>query len=115
MKKMLKKEKCEIDGCDITDPAMLHIHHIVGRKQINTSNDPFNCVVLCSNHHNLLHNSGRLKIIGVYPSTSRYGRKLIYILDGKPNIEGITEPYIQHKARQSRLDYLYEEEKEQTK
>ena len=104
----LHKEFCEIDGCDVTDPAMLHIHHIVGRKETNTNNHPLNCAILCSNHHNLLHNTDRLKIIGVYPSTNRYGRQLIYILDGKPNIEGITENYFKYQPKQSKLDYLYD-------
>lgn len=105
----LHKEFCEIEGCDVTDPDQLHWHHIRERTEIDTSNNPFNIAVICANHHELAH-SGRLKIIGVYPSTGRYGRMLIYTLDGKPNIEGITEPLFQHKPKQSKLDYLYEEE-----
>lgn len=105
----LHKQFCEVEGCGVTDPNQLHWHHIKERTEIDTSNNPFNIAILCANCHALVH-SGRLKIIGVYPSTGRYGRMLIYILDGKPNIEGITEPLFQHKPKQSKLDYLYEEE-----
>lgn len=110
----LHKEFCEIEGCEITDPDQLHWHHIVEKTEINTSNNPFNIAILCANHHEITH-SDRLKIIGIYPSTNRHGRKLVYILDGKPNIEGITEPYFRHQPKHSSLDHLYEKEKEKTK
>ena len=107
MHKKLEKVQCEIEGCDVVDPAMLHMHHIVERTEINTSNNYYNLTVLCSNHHNLLHNTNRLKIIGVYPSTAKNGRTLIYELDGKSNVPGITEPYFKHSPKQSKV-YLDE-------
>ncbi|KKN18079.1 hypothetical protein LCGC14_0959380 [marine sediment metagenome] len=102
MKTKLQKTHCEIEGCSITDPAMLHIHHIVERGEIDTCNNPFNLAVLCSNHHNLLHNTNRLKIIGVYPSTAKHGRLLVYELDGKKNID-IDEPYVVHKPKSMKV------------
>lgn len=87
----LHKEFCEIEGCDVTEPAMLHWHHVIGRKEEGTSNDPFNLAVLCANHHNMFHRTDRLKFIGVFPSTTKYGRKLIYILDGVCNCPELLE------------------------
>ena len=105
----LHKEYCEIEGCDVTDPDQIHWHHIVERKIVGTSNDPYNCAIICANHHELCH-SGRLKIIGVYPSTSNHGRKLIYELDGVPNVPGITKPYYTYKAPQIKLHGIKDEE-----
>lgn len=106
MPRRLKKERCEIEGCDITDPALLHAHHIIERTEIDTSNHPFNLAVLCSNHHNMLHHTDRLEIIGVYPSTAKYGRTLIYKIDGKPNVEGIEKPYFIHKPKKTKITHL---------
>lgn len=98
----LHKEFCEIEGCDITDPDQLHWHHIVERTEVNTCNHPFNIAVICANHHELAH-SGRLEIIGVYPSTAKYGRLLVYKIDGVPNVPGIEEPYFKYQNPQTRL------------
>ena len=89
----LIKNKCEIDGCEVTDSKILHLHHIIERTEINTSNHPNNLAILCPNHHSFVH-SGRLKIIGVYPSTKiPNNRTLIYELDGYKNLD-IDTPYI---------------------
>ncbi len=106
----LHKEFCEIEGCDITDSDQLHWHHIIERTEVGTSNHPYNIAVICANHHEIAH-SGRLKIIGVYPSTNKYGRQLIYELDGEPNVPGITEPYFRYSPPQTKL-YLGDEDGE---
>jgi len=98
-KSKLIKNKCEIESCPVTDPKLLHFHHIIERTEINTTNDPFNLAILCANCHGLTH-SGRLKIIGVYPSTQLPNKRtLIYELDGKRNIEGIDKPYVEFKNK----------------
>lgn len=90
----LIKNKCEIESCGVDDSNLLHLHHIIERTEINTTNNPFNLAILCANCHALTH-AGRLKIIGVYPSTKLpNARTLIYELDGKRNIEGIEIPYV---------------------
>lgn len=90
----LIKNKCEVESCNVTDPNLLHFHHIVERSEINTTNHPLNIAILCANCHALTH-SNRLKIIGVYPATvPPNNRVLVYELDGKRNIEGINEPYV---------------------
>jgi len=96
MKCKLQKLKCEIKGCNVTEPALLHFHHIIERKILGTSNHPFNLAIICANHHELTH-EGKLKIIGVYPSTEEQGRTLVYELDGVCNIPGITEAYFKPK------------------
>lgn len=93
VKNKLTRTKCEVDDCNVTDPHLLHVHHIIHRTELDSSNHPFNCCVLCANHHSLTH-SGKLKIIGVFPSTKLGGRQLVYELDGKPNVEGIDGIYI---------------------
>lgn len=103
MKSKLIKNKCEIETCSITDPNLLHFHHIIERTELNTSNHPDNLAILCSNCHTLVH-SGRLKIIGVFPSTKPpNGRTLVYELDGVRNIEGIDEPLIQQKPKSYKI------------
>jgi hypothetical protein len=103
MKIQLVKNKCEIDGCSITDANALHFHHIIERTELNTTNDPFNIAIVCAVHHELIH-SGRLKIIGVYPSTKLPNKRiLIYELDGNRNIEGINEPYIKFKNKSFKI------------
>jgi hypothetical protein len=101
-KEKLHKKFCEIEGCPMTDPAALEHHHIIERTEIGTSNDNFNLAVICANHHSLLH-AGRLKIIGVYPSTKPFGRTLIYELDGKMNISGIDKTYFNHRPSQMKI------------
>lgn len=99
-KNKLIKNKCEIEGCSETEN--LHLHHIIERTEINTTNHVFNLSILCPNHHNHVH-SGRLKIIGVYPSTQLpNGRTLIYELDGKKNID-IGEPYVKFKPKSLKI------------
>ena len=99
MKRKLIKNKCEIESCSVSDPNLLHLHHIIERTELNTTNNNFNLAILCANCHALTH-SGRLKIIGVYPSTRLPNeRTLIYELDGKRNIEGSDDPYIQFKNK----------------
>jgi hypothetical protein len=94
-KSKLIKDKCEIESCNVDDPHLLHFHHIIERTELNTNNNNFNLAILCANCHALTH-SGRLKIIGVYPSTKLPNKRvLIYELDGKKNIEGIETPYVE--------------------
>lgn len=97
----LHKEFCEIEGCD-AEPETLQWHHVIERTQIGTSNDPYNLAVLCGNCHILVH-EGVIEIIGVYPSTSKYGRMLIYKKDGVANVPGIEEPYFVPKLRSMKL------------
>lgn len=98
----LQKNKCEIDGCDITEPEALHFHHIIERTEINTTNHALNIAILCSVHHAFVH-SKKLKIIGVYPSTKLPNcRTLIYELDGKKNID-IDVPYIKFENKSFKL------------
>jgi hypothetical protein len=102
-KSKLIKNKCEIESCNVTDPHLLHLHHIIERTEINTTNDNFNLAILCANCHALTH-AGRLKIIGVYPSTrTPNARTLIYELDGKRNIDGIEIPYVEFKNKSFKL------------
>jgi hypothetical protein len=109
----LHKEFCEIEGCK-AHKETLNWHHIVERTEIDTSNNPYNIAIICSNCHALVH-AGVIEIIGVYPSTNKYGRKLIYKRGGVSNVEGINEPYFKPTPKQSRLDYLYEKEEEKSK
>lgn len=113
LKKKLHKDFCEIEGCLMKDSAALEHHHIIERTEINTSNHIMNLCVLCSNHHSLLH-AGRLKIIGVFPSTGKSGRTLIYELDGKANVPGITESYFKYRPNQMKLPSTVTDKKEQT-
>jgi hypothetical protein len=101
-KNKLIKNKCEIESCLISDPALLELHHIIERTELNTSNNNFNLAILCGNCHALTHTS-RLKIIGVYPSTQLpNGRTLVYELDGKKNID-IDKPYVEFKNKSFKL------------
>ena len=103
IKQKLHKEFCEIESCNVTDSNLIHHHHIIERTEIGTSNDSYNIAIICSNCHNMLHKTNRLKIIGVYPAANKHGRKLIYKLDGIPNVEGITEPYFKFVPKQTRI------------
>lgn len=99
--KNLVLDKCEIEGCNEVDN--LHLHHIIERTEIDTNNHQFNLSILCPNHHSYVH-SGRLKIIGVFPSTQLpNGRTLVYELDGKRNIEGIDKPYVEFKNKSFKI------------
>lgn len=102
-KSKLIKNKCEIETCNVTDPHLLELHHIIERTEINTNNNDFNLAILCGNCHALTH-SGRLKIIGVFPSTQLPNKRtLVYQLDGKPNIDGIVKPYIEFKNKSFKI------------
>jgi len=99
----LIKDKCEIATCNVTDSNLLQLHHIIERTEINTTNHNFNLAILCCNCHALTH-SGRLKIIGVYPSTKLPNKRtLVYELDGKKNVEGIDIPYVQFKNKSFKI------------
>lgn len=99
----LIKNKCEIESCNITDSNLLQLHHIIERTEVNTTNNDFNLAILCANCHGLTH-SGKLKIIGVYPSTKLPNKRtLIYELNGKKNIENINEPYVKFKNKSFKI------------
>lgn len=103
LKKKLIKNKCEIESCDVTAEEALHFHHIIERTEVNTNNHIFNIAILCSVHHAFVH-SGRLKIVGVFPSTKLPNKRtLIYELDGKRNVEGIDTPYVQFKNKSFKI------------
>lgn len=98
MKSKLVKAKCEIETCGVTDPHLLHLHHIIERTEINTTNHDFNLAILCANCHALTH-SGKLKIIGVYPATKLPNKRvLVYELNGVKNVD-IDVPYIEFKNK----------------
>lgn len=100
----LHKLYCEIDDCPETNPHALEHHHIVHRTEINTSNSPWNLAVICANCHAKNH-SGDIKIIGVFPSSNKQGRILIYLKNGKCNVPGMetAQPYFKHKPQQMKL------------
>ena len=99
--KSLVLNKCEIEGC--TETENLHLHHIIERTEIHTNNDVYNLSILCPNHHSYIH-TGRLKIIGVYPSTQLPNKRtLIYELGEERNIEGIDGPYVQFKNKSFKI------------
>lgn len=77
------------------DPKLLQHHHIIGRKEIGTSNSPWNLAVLCAHCH-LKHHSGEIKILGVLPAANKQGRILVYEIDGKKNID-VDEIYFKPK------------------
>jgi len=108
-KSKLIKERCEIESCNVSDPKLLELHHIIERTEVNTTNHDFNLAILCANCHAMTH-TGRLKIIGVYPSTQLPNRRtLIYELDGKRNIEGIDGPYVQFKNKSFKINGVNDE------
>jgi len=53
------KNRCQYKGCNVINTKMLEIHHI----DLNPANsdDPSNLIVVCGNHHKLLHSEGRCK------------------------------------------------------
>lgn len=98
----LIKNKCEIESCSVTDTNLLEFHHIIERTIINTTNHNLNLALLCRNCHALTH-SGRLKIIGVFPSTKLpNNRTLVYELNGKKNLD-IDIPYINFKNKSFKI------------
>lgn len=102
-KSKLIKNKCEIETCQVSDPNLLHLHHIIERTEVNTNNHDFNLAILCANCHALTH-SGRLKIIGVFPSSRQPNKRtLVYELDGKRNIDGIDSPYVEFKNKSFKI------------
>lgn len=100
LNKLCPKIKCEVEECNERDPKALHRHHLIHRSEVGTSNHDLNLVVLCPLHHTYTH-IGRLKIIGIFPSTR--GRMLVYELDGKKNIEGISGPYLELAPEQMKI------------
>ena len=93
--------KCEI--CGNADKKILHEHHIIERTELNTSNHEMNLCVICPNCHGLVH-SGKLEIIGIYPSTKPpLGRSVIFSMDGKRNIDGIDEMYYKPKRKSVKI------------
>jgi hypothetical protein len=102
MSKKLIKNKCEIESCNITDSKLLELHHIIERTELNTTNNNFNLAILCCNHHKMI-DDGKLKIIGVFPSTKLpNARTLVYELDGKKNID-IDVPYVEFKNKSFKI------------
>jgi len=102
-KSKLIKEKCEIESCNVTDPNLLHLHHIIERTETNTNNHDYNLAILCANCHTLVH-ANKLKIIGLYPSTKLPNKRiLIYELDGKRNIEDIDTSYFNFKNKSFKI------------
>ncbi len=99
----LIKNKCEIETCNVTDPNLLELHHIIERTELNTTNHDFHLAILCANCHALTH-TDRLKIIGIFPSTKLPNKRtLVYELDGKRNIEGIELPYVEFKNKSFKI------------
>lgn len=100
-KERLVPSICEI--CGEADTSALHKHHIVERTDPNTSHDDANLAIICANCHSKVH-AGRIKIIGVYPSTQLpYKRTLVYEKDGVSNLPGVTEPYYTPKAKSMKV------------
>lgn len=99
MKNGRKSKKIECEVCGLKDPSLLQKHHIIERTELNTSNHDLNLAIICANCHLLCH-EGKLKIVGVFPSTKPpNGRTLIYELNGKPNLEGINSAYYSPKKQ----------------
>lgn len=101
-KQKLIKDKCEIEDCNVNTPQALHLHHIIEKTEINTTNHIYNLAIICATHHAYVH-CGRLKIIGVYPSTKLPNKRvLIYELDGKKNLN-IDVPYTNFKNKSFKI------------
>jgi hypothetical protein len=99
----IEKILCEV--CGEKDKSTLHKHHIIERTQLECTNDDYNLAVLCANCHSKVH-SGKIKIIGIYPSTKLpYKRVLVFEEGGMPNVNGITEPYYKRKAKSMKVSY----------
>lgn len=97
------KDKCEIAECGETDPSTLHLHHIIERTELNTTNDIMNLALLCANCHGKVHNK-KIKLIGLFPSTKPpNNRTLVYEIDGQSNMEGVDKPYIEFKNKSYKI------------
>lgn len=98
----LIKNKCEIESCNITNPNVLELHHIIPRTNKNSSHHPYNLAILCPTHHKMI-DTGELQIISIYPSTKQpNNRTLIYILNGIKNID-INEEYLPLKNKSYKI------------
>lgn len=98
----LIKNKCEIESCTVSDPDLLELHHHIERTQENTNNNNFNLCILCCNHHKMI-DSGKLKIVGIFPSTKLPNKRtLIYELDGVKNMD-IDVPYVEFKNKSYKI------------
>jgi hypothetical protein len=81
----LIKEYCEI--CKVKDTATLHLHHIIERTDINSTNHNSNLAIICANCHAKVHNN-EITIIGIAPATIKpNSRILIYEINGIKNID----------------------------
>lgn len=110
MSKKLKKIECEICGCK--DIETLHKHHIIERTKIDTDNHPMNLAIICSCCHNKVH-AGTIEIIGIYPSTKLpYRRILVFKINGKTNVPGISKPFYNPKPAQFSVPFVEEEDHE---
>jgi hypothetical protein len=101
-KSKLIKNKCEIESCNITDSALLEIHHHIDRTQENTTNNNLNLVILCPTHHAMIDKG--LTILGIYPSTKLPNKRMVvYSLNGIQNIEGDFKPYCEFKNKSLKI------------
>lgn len=85
---MSKLEKINCEVCGEKNKEVLHAHHIEERTSVDCSNNNWNMIVICPTEHSKIHN-GDIKIIGVWPSTSGNGRKVVYIKDGVCNFPAL--------------------------
>lgn len=74
----IPKKQCEV--CGNKKKSVLHIHHIIPRRDPRCNNSLGNLVCLCSNCHNEVH-AGLITIIGVYNTTE--GRKVMWFREGE--------------------------------
>jgi hypothetical protein len=80
-KERLQKSKCEVCGNSNVD--VLHIHHIIPRRDPRCTNLPANLACLCANCHNLVHaDPAGITIVGVYNTSA--GRKLLFFFGENP-------------------------------
>ena len=71
----LPKDICEV--CGFNNPNAINTHHIIPRCDPRCSNDNHNLAILCHVCHDLVH-AGDIIIIGVYASTAKGGRTLMW-------------------------------------
>jgi hypothetical protein len=87
LRKKIKKLPVICEICGEKDKSALQEHHIVERTEINSTNHDYNLAIICASCHCKVH-SGRIKIIGIFPSTKPpLGRSLIYEEAGKESID----------------------------
>jgi hypothetical protein len=109
-KNKLILDKCEIEGCNVSE--CLQLHHIIERTDIETSNHPMNLCILCPNHHNFLHD-GKLKIIGIIPSTKLPNKRtIIYEINGKRNVDILDDEIPKYNLRHKGYKLFLKENKE---